>query len=301
MEVKSRQRFKNGRFKKKMDVMDCNNNVDLLSEEEKSNELQMFENNPTSPDKATNIAVTEYSDILQGRRIIDLAYFAKMLQQGCAGCEEPLQLVGCVSERKYGLASIFQIKCHKCGNITSISSGKRQNDEKNGQGPFDVNVKLGVALLHAGIGEAIFASILAIMNIPCMTSGNMKKVERRAGSAIENLAKETCDVILKDEAEKSSDSLSLSYDAGWQKRGSGKNYNSLSGHASMIGLHTKKVVGYSVMSKTCRKCDVATKSGNTVPDHDCRKNWGGSSKAMEPAMAVNILNEIKEKGIFKER
>ena len=64
----------------------------------------------------------------------------------------------------------------------------------------------------------------------------------------------------------------------------------------MIGLHTKKVVGYSVMSKTCRKCDVATKSGNTVPDHDCRKNWGGSSKAMEPAMAVNILNEIKEKG-----
>ena len=69
----------------------------------------------------------------------------------------------------------------------------------------------------------------------------------------------------------------------------------------MIGLHTKKVVGYSVMSKTCRKCDVATKSGNTVPDHDCRKNWGGSSKAMEPAMAVNILNEIKEKGIFKER
>ena len=101
---------------------------------------------PTSPDKATNIAVTEYSDILQGRRIIDLAYFAKMLQQGCAGCEEPLQLVGCVSERKYGLASIFQIKCHKCGNITSISSGKRQNDEKNGQGPFDVNVKLGVGM-----------------------------------------------------------------------------------------------------------------------------------------------------------
>ena len=106
----------------------------------------MFEKNPTSPDKATNIAVTEYSDILQGRRIIDLAYFAKMLQQGCAGCEEPLQLVGCVSERKYGLASIFQIKCHKCGNITSISSGKRQNDEKNGQGPFDVNVKVGVGM-----------------------------------------------------------------------------------------------------------------------------------------------------------
>ena len=89
----------------------------------------MFENNPTSPEKATkgHIAATEFRDILQGRRIIDLAYFAKMLQQGCAGCEEPLQLAGCVKERKYGLPSIFHIKCHKCGNVSNvnISSGKK--------------------------------------------------------------------------------------------------------------------------------------------------------------------------------
>ena len=89
----------------------------------------MFENNPTSPEKATkgHIAATEFRDILQGRRIIDLAYFAKMLQQGCAGCEEPLQLAGCVKERKYGLPSICHIKCHKCGNVSNvnISSGKK--------------------------------------------------------------------------------------------------------------------------------------------------------------------------------
>ena len=41
MEVKSRQRFKNGRFKKKMDIADCNNNVVILNEEEKSNEFQV--------------------------------------------------------------------------------------------------------------------------------------------------------------------------------------------------------------------------------------------------------------------
>lgn len=64
----------------------------------------------------------------------------------------------------------------------------------------------------------------------------------------------------------------------------------------MIGLTTKKVVGFSVMNKTCKKCDVAAKTDKIVTDHDCRKNWGGSSKAMEPAMAVDILNNIKEKG-----
>ena len=81
--MKSRQRFENGRFKKKIDVTDCNN-VALLNEEE--------------------------------------------------------------YEEKYELASIFHNKCHKCGKINSISSGKRQNDEKNNQGPFDVNVKLGVGM-----------------------------------------------------------------------------------------------------------------------------------------------------------
>ena len=45
--------------------------------------------------------------------------------------------------------------------------------------------------------ERFFASILAVMNVPCMASRNRKKVERRDGSAIENLAKETCDVIFK--------------------------------------------------------------------------------------------------------
>lgn len=41
---------------------------------------------------------------------------------------------------------------------------------------------------------------------------------------------------------------------------------------------------------------MAAKTNKSGTDLDCGKNWGGSSKAMEPAMAVNILNNIKEKG-----
>ena len=29
---------------------------------------------------------------------------------------------------------------------------------------------------------------------------------------------------------------------------------------------------------------------------DCRKNWTGSSKSMEPDMAVNMLHNLKDKG-----
>lgn len=64
----------------------------------------------------------------------------------------------------------------------------------------------------------------------------------------------------------------------------------------MIGLIIKKVVGFSVMNKICKKCDVVVKIDKIVIDYDCRKNWGGSLKVMEFVMVVDILNNIKEKG-----
>ena len=45
----------------------------------------------------------------------------------------------------------------------------------------------------------------------------------------------------------------------------------------------------------CRTCDAAAKKGNDkVKDHDCRVNWGGSSKGMESSVAVEMLNNIKD-------
>ena len=68
------------------------------------------------------------------------------------------------------------------------------------------------------------------------------------------------------------------------------------GHDSMVGCMTKKIVGYGVMSSSCRICAVASKQGVAPQQHDCRKNLNGSSKAIEPAVAVNILTSIKDKG-----
>lgn len=43
--------------------------------------------------------------------------------------------------------------------------------------------------------------------------------------------------------------------------------------------------------KKCKQCD--QKNGK---DHDCRRNWSGSSKSMESDMAVEMLHKTKEKG-----
>ncbi|XP_046563466.1 uncharacterized protein LOC124272337 [Haliotis rubra] len=91
--------------------------------------------------------------------------------------------------------------------------------------------------------------------------------------------------------------ICVSVDAGWQKRGSGKCYDSLSGHCSMIGNKTGKVLGYSIRSKSCRICHQANKANRIPEEHDCRKNWDGSSKGMEPDMVSEMVVKAKEEDV----
>lgn len=87
----------------------------------------------------------------------------------------------------------------------------------------------------------------------------------------------------------------MSYDAGWSTRGSGRQFNSDTGHGALIGTETGKIVAFDVKSRRCRKCEAAAKENRTVEVHECYRNWTGSSKAMEPAMGVEMISELKEK------
>ena len=60
----------------------------------------------------------------------------------------------------------------------------------------------------------------------------------------------------------------------------------------MIGALCKKVLAYANDNKLCRVCDIAEKEGKEPRPHDCRRNWFGSSKAMEPHMATEMVKEI---------
>jgi hypothetical protein len=45
-----------------------------------------------------------------------------------------------------------------------------------------------------------------------------------------------------------------SYDMAWQQKGSGHQYNSQSGHGTLIGNLTRKVIGLVIKSKICNQC-----------------------------------------------
>lgn len=78
----------------------------------------------------------------------------------------------------------------------------------------------------------------------------------------------------------------------WCTRGTGRNYDSLSAFAALIGFLSKKVLDYDTEHRKCRMCDM----GHLVEDHDCRLNFHGSAKSMEPKAAEKLaLSEL-----FKE-
>ena len=85
--------------------------------------------------------------------------------------------------------------------------------------------------------------------------------------------------------------VSVSFDMGWQKKGTGHNYDSNSGHAYLIGCRTEKVIGMLVYSKKCNTCNNIRKYN--LPDdeeHDCPYNYrSGSSKAMEASAALDMV------------
>lgn len=76
----------------------------------------------------------------------------------------------------------------------------------------------------------------------------------------------------------------VSCDIGWSKRGNGKQYDSLNGHAAIMGYFSGKVLDLTTLNWACKACE----SKIPLDAHDCRKNFEGTAKAME-AEAAKIL------------
>ena len=126
--------------------------------------------------------------------------------------------------------------------------------------------------LHDPVFEAWKASQVA-----CATSAEPTQEERIGGNSRDSTV-----------------GLTLAYDMGWQKRS--RAMNSLTGVGEFIGTETDKVVAYGTLSKRCISCEVAERSKRPPYPHDCRRNHTGSSKSMEPAVAVKLAKSLTQHG-----
>ena len=111
----------------------------------------------------------------------------------------------------------------------------------------------------------------------------------------EDICADTLEILRKDPIK-----MSAGLDMGWQKRSSGRKYDSPSGHMFMIGTHTNKVIDYMVMSINCAICKLNEKrvlKGEPAKEHTCFKNFDLHSKAMEACAArllvINMFTDHK--------
>ena len=81
----------------------------------------------------------------------------------------------------------------------------------------------------------------------------------------------------------------------WQRRNGG--HNSSTGHAAVMGAFTGKILDYGTRCKLCRFCDSAAKKGKNPKTHDCHRNHVGSSKSMEPNVAVDLFQRAVQSKI----
>ena len=85
--------------------------------------------------------------------------------------------------------------------------------------------------------------------------------------------------------------LTVTYDMGWQKRSSGRRYDSSTRHAFIIGARSKGIIGMVLYSKACRKCDAAEKRREEAEEHEFPKNFKGSSKSMEASEILKMVED----------
>ncbi|XP_021350929.1 uncharacterized protein LOC110448808 [Mizuhopecten yessoensis] len=236
----------------------------------------LVENIASNVTVSTEIGHTENIVWNEGRRVVELEVLAEQLF--CNRCNTPLHLKDIVGEMRNGLGSLLEVVCRICSGMKLVSTGKR-----NEKGGFDINSKVALEL--------------GTCNIPPPDPKTLKKKEKDIASSVMDEASDSCKTAsAKEEAVTASEELECSFDAGWQTRGSGWQYNSNTGHSSLVGVKTGKVLDFDVRTKFCSICQHHLGRKDTIPNHQCNSNWQGSSKGMEPDMALSMVTRMDDRG-----
>ena len=78
---------------------------------------------------------------------------------------------------------------------------------------------------------------------------------------------------------------------GWQKISSSRRYDSYSGHVFIIGGRIKGIITMVLYYKAFQKCDSAEQRGEEAEEHECAKNFEGSSKSTETFDILKMVND----------
>ena len=225
------------------------------------------------------------------------------------------------------MATKVQTRCSNCSTQSSTDVQRTTLPSTNWERTSDyaANCLFVLSMMLSGDGGTEATKIMGLLDLPraqSMAKSNYQTLEDDVSTKIiaytkelleKNLMKEVL-LWAKDNPEFDSvkwedawrnnkpipfddmPAITSSYDMGWQKRSSGRRYDSHSGHAAIVGSKTRKPIAVSVLSKFCRVCSQQNSDGaeDEQEPHDCLINFdqNSSSGSMEPQALVNLSHEL---------
>lgn len=244
------------------------------------------------PQPSTPVAVE--SEDTGDCRIINLELLGKHIEdvtQHIATCPPCLKLskstdaITIIGEKhRSGLASSMGCKFNGCQQeITFTTSTKTSG--LSGKLYWTNNLAAVWGQMTVGGGFNSLQESLSVLGIPTMTKQSFIDTERAIGkwwwTALEQsmlaAGKEEKQIAIKQgHYHDGIPTITVIVDAGWCKRTHKHSYNALSGVGVIFGKETGKLLYIGVRNKFCSICE---KGSNK--EHECFKNWDGSSSSME--------------------
>ena len=214
---------------------------------------------------------------LEGNRIINLMNlksYINIISEHSITCGNKVELLG--EKMREGLASTLVSYCTKCEERFLLASTPKVSIGGSKSSMYDVNV--GAVLSQISQTFTVLERKLGGLFEEVVTSELLAAGEEEKRIAIEKGDHE--DIL----------SITVIVDGGWSKRSHKHSYNANSGVGVIFGLATQRLLFIGVRNKYCSICSIADRKGECVREHNCIKNWAGSSTAMESDIIVEGFN-----------
>jgi len=161
-----------------------------------------------------------------------------------------------IEQKTFKLATVLMFTC-KYGHFFTIAPERVDEKKNDSSDNFKSNFYFILAMQILGKGLRTMSIFLGLLGI-CASEGNYnvwKKIQDKVGMSEQTVAEQCCAENLRKEVEATVASgilptddgrvpVACSGDTGWQGGGSRMTYNSQSGHTTLCGARTKKVVAF---------------------------------------------------------
>jgi hypothetical protein len=246
----------------------------------------------------------------------------------CPECEEYLEL----KLRTVCIATTIELICNNkdCSYVCNFDEPTKTTMHEDDPHHYErmtdyaINVLYVLGFISVGDAHTEAGRMLGLLGLPndtTMMNRSFSIIEDRIGPYLRELCADILSENMNEEARLSMNEIDYniwkmwsadptlgplptermpqidaSYDMAWQQKGSGHVYNSQSGHGTLFGRHSRKIIGLVIKSKLCCYCNTFTRKhpDTEVPLHLCWKNHVGSSGSMESSGAVQVLVDAFE-------